>query len=214
MDEPGLRERKKKRTRDLITQTARRLFADRGFHGVTVAEIAAEAEVAEGTVFNYFGSKEDLFFAGMEAFENALIAAVRDRPVGQSVVDAFREPILSGAQHLASPGRTENAALGARLIAESPALQRKELEAIDGYKSALAQLLTEETSVDTSDIRPAVVANALMGVHRALVQLVRSLVIDGMSGSEMAARVAQEAEHGFSALSQGLGDYGKAGSAT
>ena len=53
----GLRERKKQQARELIAETARRLFVERGFEGVTVAEIAREADVAEKTVFNYFPTK-------------------------------------------------------------------------------------------------------------------------------------------------------------
>src|ERR687883_1607096 len=87
--EPGLRERKKQRPRQLIADTARRLFAERGFDAVTVAEIAREAEVAPATVFNYFPTKEDLFYSRLEAFEDELLAAIRDREPGQSVLAAF-----------------------------------------------------------------------------------------------------------------------------
>jgi AcrR family transcriptional regulator len=207
MKSPGLRELKKQRTRDLIAQTARRLFVERGFDGVTVADIAAEAEVAEATVFNYFGSKEDLFFVVLESFEDALIVAVRHRAQGQSVVDAFRELIADGAQRLASPQGTRGAALGARLISGSPALQRKELEIYARYTAVLAALLAEESGTEHGDIRPQVIANALMGVHRALVDLVRSLASGDVPGSEIAVSVAREAEHGFSILNQGLEDF-------
>jgi AcrR family transcriptional regulator len=62
MSQPsGLRERKKRQTRQLIADTARRLFAERSFEDVTVAEVAGAADVAEATVFNYFPTKEDLF---------------------------------------------------------------------------------------------------------------------------------------------------------
>jgi len=66
--EPGLRARKKAQTRDLIAETARRLFEERGFDAVTVAEVARKAEVAEKTVFNYFPAKEDLFYSRLEQF--------------------------------------------------------------------------------------------------------------------------------------------------
>ena len=78
----GLRELKKEQTRQLIADTAWRLFADRGFDNVTVAEIAREAQVAEATVFNYFRSKEDLFYSRFEAFSARLADAVRDRDPG------------------------------------------------------------------------------------------------------------------------------------
>ena len=73
----GLRERKKEQTRQLIAETARRLFGERGFERVTVAEIARTAEVSEQTVFNYFPTKEDLVYWRLQSFEDELL---RDDP--------------------------------------------------------------------------------------------------------------------------------------
>src|ERR671925_604506 len=85
----GLRERKKQQTRQLIAETARRLFTERGFERVTVAEIARAADVSEQTVFNYFPTKEDLVYWRLESFEQDLLAAVRDREPGEPVLAAF-----------------------------------------------------------------------------------------------------------------------------
>jgi AcrR family transcriptional regulator len=72
----GLRERKKLATRQAISNIATRLFLERGFDNVTVAEIAEAANVAKMTVFNYFPRKEDLFFdredEGREMMRDAL----------------------------------------------------------------------------------------------------------------------------------------------
>src|SRR4051795_7280322 len=103
---PGLRARKKEQTRRLIADTARRLFAERGFDAVTVAEVARAADVAEKTVFNYFATKEDLFYSGMEAFEDRLLGAIRDRAPGESVIAAFRAFVLApqGVFAMQGPG--------------------------------------------------------------------------------------------------------------
>src|SRR6266480_202183 len=92
--ELGLRERKKQRTRELIEATARQLFIERGFEAVPVAEIARAAEVSEATVFNYFPTKEDLFYSRLEAFEEELLSAVRGREPGESVLTAFGRFVL------------------------------------------------------------------------------------------------------------------------
>src|SRR3954452_18501163 len=87
--EAGLRERKNQHTRELIADAARRLFAERGFEQVTVAEIARAADVSPQTVFNYFPTKEDLVYWRLEAFGAELLAAIRERPVGEPVIAAF-----------------------------------------------------------------------------------------------------------------------------
>ena len=133
----GLRERKKQQTRQLIADTARRLFAERGFEGVTVAEIARAADVAEATVFNYFPTKEDLFYSRLEAFEEELLAAVRDREPGTSVLAAFRDFLLvqRGVLAMKAPDgddeATEQVRTITRVITESPALLARERQVFD-----------------------------------------------------------------------------------
>src|ERR671931_1315762 len=90
----GLRERKKQQTRRLIADTARRLFAERSFEAVTVAEVARAADVSEATVFNYFPTKEDLFYSGLEAFEEELLSSIRDRAPGESILAEFGRFVL------------------------------------------------------------------------------------------------------------------------
>ena len=86
----GLRERKKRQTREVIARAAMRLFVARGFDEVTVADVARAADVSEKTVFNYFPAKEDLVLHGGEERRAALIEAIRTRPAGTSIVELFR----------------------------------------------------------------------------------------------------------------------------
>src|SRR3954463_1747669 len=86
----GLRERKKRQTREVIAHAALELFTARGFDAVTVADVARAADVSEKTVFNYFAAKEDLVFHTGAERRAALIEAVRPRPPGASVLAPFR----------------------------------------------------------------------------------------------------------------------------
>src|SRR3954452_24903721 len=141
--EPGLRERKKERTRQLIAQAARRLFGERGFEDVTVAEVARAADVSEATVFNYFPTKEDLFYSGLEAFEEELLSAIRDRPRGESALAAFGRFVTTPRGVLAAkdPEVVERLAGFTRVIVESPALLGRERQIFEGYAASLAALL-------------------------------------------------------------------------
>src|SRR5437588_7492801 len=150
---PGLRQRKKLQTRQVIAGTARRLFVERGFDGVTVAEIAREAEVSEQTVYNYFPTKEDLVYWQLGDFEEKLLAALRDRPPGEPALAAFRRFLLSQQGLL---GRVDEAARRqltaiTRVIAESPALLAREHEILAGYTASLASLLAAESGAAPDD---------------------------------------------------------------
>ncbi|MGW7433178.1 acyl-CoA-like ligand-binding transcription factor [Streptomyces sp. NPDC054861] len=60
---PGLRERKKARTKAAIQREAVRLFREQGYSATTVEQVAEAAEVAPSTVFRYFATKQDLVFS-------------------------------------------------------------------------------------------------------------------------------------------------------
>ena len=89
---PGLRERKKALTRRAISDVATRLFMERGFDAVTIAEVADAAGVSIKTVFNYFGSKEELFLDREGEVRDAIVTAVPARPDGVSVTGALAPP--------------------------------------------------------------------------------------------------------------------------
>jgi AcrR family transcriptional regulator len=206
----GLRERKKQRTRQLLSETARRLFSERGFEQVSIAEIAREAEVSEQTVFNYFPSKEDLVYSGLETFEGQLLAAIRDRPPGQTVIAAFGEFILEPRGLFAAEDDAAARELIAvtQMIAASPALLAREQQIFARYTDTLAQLIAEETGARAGDLRPHAVANALIGVHRALIGYLREQLEAGATDRRRLARqVRRRGENALALLSNGLGGY-------
>ncbi len=86
---PGLRERKKAATRRAISDVATRLFMERGFDAVTMAEVADAAGVSVKTIFNYFGSKEDLYLDRDAELRAHLLQAVTGRGPGVTITAAL-----------------------------------------------------------------------------------------------------------------------------
>lgn len=87
----GLREKKKARTRKIISDISRSLFIKHGFAAVTIADIAAEAEVAVTTLFNYFPTKESILFDREDELELAIPAAIRGCSDRQSILAALHD---------------------------------------------------------------------------------------------------------------------------
>ena len=209
MQVQGLRERKKAETRQHIAETARRLFGERSFEQVTVAEVAAAADVSEATVFNYFPSKEDLFYSGLEAFEAALLGAIRERAPGESALAAFGRFVSEPRGMLASkdPELIDRQAATTRVIEESPALLAREQKILAGFTDSLAELLRKETGAKPDDLEPWVAANAILGVHRALIGFTRVQILAGVRNPTLSRRVRAQAKRALSALEEGLGSY-------
>ena len=202
-----MRERKKQRTRRLIRDTAVRLFMQRGFDQVTIAEIAREADVAEATVFNHFPSKEDLVYGQMEAFEQELLEAVRDRAPGQSALAAYAGFVFAIRGLMTEEQGPEQIAAWARLVLESPALVSREHEIFAQYTAALARLLAEETGAGADDLTPWVAANALIGLHRGLLEYVRQQALIGRTNPGLARSIRRQGERAVAQLERGFGDY-------
>jgi AcrR family transcriptional regulator len=167
--------------------------------------------VSEKTVFNYFQTKEDLFYSRLEAFEEELLTAIRERAAGETVLGAFRRFVLDpgGVFAMQSGGdATERLRTITRVITQSPALLARERQVFARYTESLAALLAEETGAGTDDVEPRVVASALLGVHRSLIEFVRRRVAAGAGAPEIAAELPAQAERALALLEGGLGEFG------
>ena len=203
----GLRERKKLQTRQRIFDVAQGLFVEKGFERVSVAEVARAADVSEVTVFNYFPSKEDLFFGGMQLYEEQLVEAVRDRAKGESAVKVFRRMLLAGADRLGLKQTAVDIRAAGRIISASPSLIAREREMVDRYVVRLAELLAEESGAAPDDVEPLAAASALMGAQRALVAHVRGRVLAGWQGKRLADDYRIQARRALSRMERGLAGY-------
>jgi AcrR family transcriptional regulator len=202
----SLRERKKARNRQLIADVAWRLFSERGFDKVSVGEIAREAEVSEATVFNYFPAKEDLVFEGLDDFEHQMLSALRARPPDRSIVEEFGRLIAEpGGLLEADNGNTPDQLLSAtRIILNSRSLLARERELYDRYATSLTQLIADERNTDEHDIEAEVIARALIGIQRSLLDDVRGQVLAGADRQSIARQVRSDALRAMNLLKTGL----------
>jgi AcrR family transcriptional regulator len=163
VDNTGLRERKKARTRRLIADTAARLLAERGYEHVSVVDVAREAEVAEQTVYNYFPTKEQLVTDREEQIQAQLCDLIRARPQGTTAAAAIRDFVLGSVSGVRGiPPRLWRGELG-YLAAISPAVHRLALELIDRLAAAIG---------DTTAVPPEIArlqGIALAGVYHIMI---------------------------------------------
>ena len=204
----GLRERKKRATRDAIAATARRLFAEHGFDSVTVAEVAAAADVSEKTVFNHFSTKEDLAFAGGEGRLNQLVADIRRRPAGTSVLDVFRATTDATLDDLAAATEDDDVFALPRIIRGSRVLQERLATGWEHESAALTAAIAETAGADADDVVPAIVARTLSWTHRTIFRAALAGLLAGEDPQELAARLRAASARAYDQIAAGLGDYG------
>ncbi|MFJ6380506.1 TetR/AcrR family transcriptional regulator [Kitasatospora sp. NPDC092039] len=204
----GLRELKKQQTRELLSDTAMGLFAERGFDRVTVVEVARAAGVSPNTVFNYFPTKEDLFFDRQEEVVAHLAAVVRHRPAGSTAVDAVRADLLTAfANAEPTVGLDPGMAAFWRIVEDSAALRARLLELGERAEAALATALAEESGAAPEDPLPRIVAGAVAGAHRAVLGEVRRAVVAGEPAETVRTRVEAAVDRAFGLLGSGLAHY-------
>lgn len=147
MPNPGLRERKKARTRQAIADAAARLFAERGYEQVAVSDVAREAEVSEQTVYNYFPTKEQLVTDRDQQVQDELSRLIRARPPGTTPAAAIRGFVLDSVDGIRRiPAGQWRGEIGF-LAAISPTVHRLTLEVSDRQAAAVAAAITETDAV-------------------------------------------------------------------
>ncbi|MER6830668.1 TetR/AcrR family transcriptional regulator [Streptosporangium sp. NPDC000563] len=162
----GLRERKKRQTRQRVSDVALGLFVARGFDNVTIAEIAAAAEVSVNTVYNYFHTKEDLVLPPEEASPQRLADMVRGREPGQSAADAVLARLrqeVSG--HERKVGLSEGFGRVLEMMRAAPTLTARLERLAHQMTAELAAQLVQETGAEPGDPVPQVVAWQLGSLH-------------------------------------------------
>jgi AcrR family transcriptional regulator len=163
----GLRERKKRRTRESLAANAQRMFRERGFDQVTVAEIAAASDVSVKTLFVYFASKEDLVFADELSLLDEIRERLTGRPAGTAALAAVR-----GLAHdlIGAAGADDDDGLTSftRLVGDNPTLHARLQLMWERYEQGLADTLAAEAGGSPLDPRIRTAAAMLVTPFRVL----------------------------------------------
>ncbi|MFJ6896212.1 TetR/AcrR family transcriptional regulator [Streptomyces hokutonensis] len=182
--ELSLRERKKRATRQRISNVATDLFKARGFDGVSVAEVARAAEVSTMTVFNYFPRKEDLFLDRIPEAVEVLSGAVRHRAPGETPLAALRRLTLElRDQRHPLAGPNDNFPAFWQVVIDSPALRARAREGLEEIENALSDALAE-TAQNTPD--PALTAALIVAAYRSVYVTTARRLLAGERGEATA----------------------------
>ena len=180
----GLREVKKARTRQLIADTAARLFAEHGYEHVTVTDVAREAEVAEQTVYNYFPTKEQLVTDREQQVQDRLSDLIRSRPPAVTPAAAVRDFVLDSVAAIRGIAPDIWRGELGYLAAISPTVHRLALELTDRLAVALASAISDTTAVSPEIARLQGIA--LASVFQIIISEAGQRTREGQSQREIA----------------------------
>jgi AcrR family transcriptional regulator len=160
MSSPGLRERKKQKTRWAIQEHALRLFAEQGYEATTVEQIAAAAEVSPSTFFRYFPTKEDVVLA--DDYDPLLLAAYEAVPPEVEPVAALRQAMRTAFGEI-GPEEQARVLERTKLSLSVPALRARSLENLATTINTLAEPIARRLGREPGDLGARTLAGACLG---------------------------------------------------
>ncbi|MFD7864702.1 TetR/AcrR family transcriptional regulator [Streptomyces sp. NPDC057682] len=182
----GLRERKKRQTRQHLSDVASGLFLERGFDAVTIAEIAHAADVSVNTVYNYFPTKEDLFLDRSRSLVDRLSRYVRGRDKGESAADAVLRELRDQVESVSpTVGLMEGYKRFIEVIEGADGLKARLWRVQQEALEHLEATLLEESGAGPGDRTPVLVAGQLAWVHSTLMAYIGREMVSGRRAAEV-----------------------------
>ncbi|MFJ2966581.1 TetR family transcriptional regulator [Streptomyces collinus] len=198
MTNPGLRERKKQRMYETVSDIAVRLFMEKGFDAVSVAEVAAAAEISKPTLFRYFPAKEDLVLYRIADHEGEAARVVAQ--AGGTAVEALRRHFLEGLER-GDPvtGLSDHPDVLAfhSLLYGTPSLVARAYTHQERSEAALAEVLG-------GDLDARLAAGQIMAVLRVLALENWRRIAAGERVADVRPDAVAAAERAFGRLAAGL----------
>jgi AcrR family transcriptional regulator len=210
----GLRESNKARTRQAISDVATRLFVAHGFEQVTVAQIAAAAQVSVKTVFNYFSSKEDLFFDRADDIVDVLVDAVTQRPAGSTITEALRAVLADrrvpfdqdGWKPLRSPKGYEQFRSFIAAEQASPALRARRLVLAEAWIERLADVFARELGLRAGDRRARTLAAMVVAAMGLRERTLSASMLERAGAATIERRVRAVVDDAFARIARAFED--------
>ena len=210
----GLRERKKRRTRLEISDVATRLFAEHGFEAVTLAQIAEAAEVSVKTIFNHFGSKEDLYFDRAQEVRDGLVGTITGRPAGTTVLESLHR--LAAENFVPLPGQDWAALHDPEGLARfraflstqdrSPALRARALTLTTELAAELARVLAAELGRERGDAAVLALTAMIVATLSLRAHVLSRAIAEGVAPAEVERRVRAAVDEAFGRLARAFDD--------
>ncbi len=179
----------------------------RGFEAVTIAEIAAAADVSEKTVYNYFPTKESLVYDQADEQLERLITAVRERPRGSTPTSAFVGALKEDSarfSELLGDERVSRVGEFGAMVRSTPALRAAWGEHRFRMVAVLTEVLAEDLGVDPGDPEPVVAARALVSLLELYYDVRLRHARDGAGAREMQRLIEADIDRGARLLDTGM----------
>jgi AcrR family transcriptional regulator len=212
-EQAGLRERKRQRTHDAVSAAAIAMFLEHGFDRVSVADVAAAADISKPTLFRYFRSKEDLVLHRFADHEGEAARIVRHRTAHQTPLAALREHFLGGlARRDPVTGLNDHPQILAfhNMVFTTPSLAVRVNEFIARDVDALTAALAETAGPASGELTARLAAAQILAVQQVLARENWRRLAAGDTADGLHDTAAAAARHAFRLLAEGLEGAGPA----
>lgn len=210
----GLRERKKRLTRQLLSDTATAMFLERGFDGFRVADVAEACEVSEKTVYNYFPTKESLILDRedyvAEAIRRALGPDLGDRSPVEAILEVLareRRDLRSGMHDVDPQAGLSIYRRFTTMLEETPSIRAAAKEMSDRLARVAAEALASRAGVSPNDPEPVITAHALIGLWEVQSRALRREVPEDATVDDVYSRAEQEVQRAARLIDTGLWSF-------
>jgi len=207
--EEGLRERKRRLTRQLISDAATVLFAIHGFDNVKVADVADRVGVSEKTIYNYFPTKESLVLDNADETIDAVANALRERRPDESLTQAVVRALKDGLPDYEGLPDELVSFLPAfvKMVESTPALHAAWLELHNRLAAVARDELASLAEVDPDDPEPVIAGRALAGLGDVVLESQVRHVEAGLRGQELRRAVIADLDRAARVLETGLWSF-------